>query len=93
LALQFFMFTEQVNMALQGFGMQGMEPLQMVADNEDTSEDMIITSTVDYGTILTDVSTREQRNFTMIDPTIIIEKVDATTRPAKPTFIDGYVIP
>jgi len=92
MALQFFMFTEQVNIALEGFGMPGMEPLQMVADNEDTSEDMIITSTVDYGTILTDVSTHEERNFTMVDPTVIVERVPQISRPLRPGFKDGFIV-
>jgi hypothetical protein len=93
LALQFFMFTEQVNMLLEGYCFRGMEELTLTGDNEDTAEDMIITSTVDYGTILTDVSAREERGFTLIDPTVVIEMVKQTTRPARPEFRDGFIIP
>jgi len=93
LALQFFLFTEQVNMALQGFTLPGMSPLQRITDNEDSAEDMIITSVVEYGTILVDKSAREARKYVMVEPDILVEKVDSTTRPVKPTFKDGYVIP
>jgi len=92
LALNFFEYTEYVNMALQGFSLEHMTALQRVADNEDSAEDMIITSQVDYGTILTDMSTEEARKFVMVNPDVVVTKVDQTTRPARLPFRDGFTI-
>jgi len=93
LALQFFDFTDQVNQALQGYRLPMMTPLLRVGDNEDSAEDMIITSQVDYGTILTDAATLEAQAFTLVNPVINVTKVAATTRPGRPTFENGFIIP
>jgi hypothetical protein len=90
LALQFFDFTDFANLALQGFSLDHMTALQRVGDNEDSAEDMIITSQVDYGTILTDVSTEEALRFTIVDPDVVVTKLEQSTRPVRPGFKDGY---
>ena len=92
LALRFFEFTEQVNLALQGLGLPNMTPLLRVSDNEDSAEDMIITSIVDYGTIITDASTDIARNFILVDPNVTVTKVEKTSRPVRAGFIDGYEV-
>jgi hypothetical protein len=94
LALQFYEFTEWVHQALQGYFIaEKLAPLQRVSDNEDSAEDMIITSTVDYSTIITDLSTEEAKNFVMTDPAVTVVKVDVNNRPPNPTFKNGFVIP
>jgi hypothetical protein len=92
LALQFFDFTDFANLALQGFSLEHMTALQRVGDNEDSAEDMIITSQVDYGTILTDETTEEARKFVMVDPVVVVTKVPQSTRPGRTPFKDGYTI-
>lgn len=90
LALRFFEFTEQVHLALQGFSLPNMTALLRIGDNEDSAEDMIITSQVDYGTILTDTTTDVARKFVLADPDVIITKVAQTARPDRTKFQDGF---
>jgi hypothetical protein len=91
-ALRFYDFCQKVNQALQGFDLPYMAPLTRVFETEDTNEDMIISSTVDYGTIITDTSTDESTNFTLANPTLSVNKVHSITRPAKNGFVDGYLM-
>ena len=93
LALRFFEFTEQVNLALQGLSLENMTPLLRVTDNEDSAEDMIITSQAEYGTIITDATTDYSRNFVLVDPSVTVTKVPQPTRPARAPFTDGFLIP
>lgn len=91
LALQFFEFSEQVNMALNGFSLPGMAALERVSDNEDSNQDMIITSTVDFGTVITDVATDYTRKFVMAEPDVTVIRVKQTSRPAGTPFEDGFI--
>jgi len=92
LALRFFEFTEQAHLALQGFTLQDMTALVRVSDNEDSAEDMVITSQVDYGTILTDAATDIARKFVLVNPAVTVTKVHQTSRPARVAFEDGFNI-
>jgi hypothetical protein len=93
LALNFFDFTEYVNLALQGFHLPNMSALDRVTDNEDSAEDMIITSMAEYGTIITDTTTDESRNFVLTNPAVNVTRVPQTSRPGRGGFTDGFVIP
>jgi hypothetical protein len=92
LALAFFDFTEQAHIALEGKALLNMAPLMRLTDSEDSAEDMIITSQADYGTIINDASTSTDRNYTMVDPEVVVTKVNITSRPVRPGFVDGFVI-
>jgi hypothetical protein len=92
-ALNFFMFTEQVNAIFEGYSIENkMMKLERISDNEDTAEDMIITSTVDYGTVIYDKSIATFNGGVPVDANLIVNKVDSTGRPARQSFIDGFVI-
>lgn len=91
LALQFFEFSEQLNMALNGFSLPGMAALERVSDNEDSAQDMIITSSVDFGTVITDEASDYTRNFVLVDPAVTVTKVKNSSRPPGDTFQDGFV--
>jgi hypothetical protein len=90
-ATRFFDFTEQVNIALQGFSLPNMTALTRVSDNNDGSANMVITGTVDYGTIIIDATTDEERQFVLVDPDVTVTRVDTTTRPAAHGYIDGFL--
>lgn len=93
LALQFFDFSEYVNIALQGyFSSNCPTPLDRVGDNEDSAEDMIVTSQVDYSTILIESATSDDRRFVAADPDVKVERVKNTSRPDRRNFTDGFVI-
>jgi hypothetical protein len=92
LALQFFEFSEQANMALNGLSLPGMAALERVSDNEDTAQDMIITSMVDFGTVIIDSASDYTRKFVMTDPDVTVVKVDQTSRPAASAFTDGFIL-
>jgi hypothetical protein len=85
MALRFFEFTEQLNMLLQGYTLAGMAPLERVGDNEDNAQDMVITSWIDYATIITDVSTDANRHATLTTSEVKITKRDTSSRPV----VDG----
>lgn len=91
LALRFFEFTEAVHKALQGFGISGlMAPLERVADAEDVAQDMIITSIMDYNTVVYDDSADETKNFTEVDPDVEVEYKKTSSRPVddnEPLFL------
>lgn len=84
-ALSFFEFTEQLNLLLQGYTLPGMTPLERVGDNEDNAQDMIITSWVDYATVITDTSTDASRHTQFATPNLTISKVNPSPRPV----VDG----
>ena len=92
LSLRYFDFAEQVNLALQGFTLPNMTALLRVTDNKDLSGDMIVTGVVDYGTIITDATTDEYRNYVLVDPAVTVARVDKTSRPAASGYIDGYQV-
>lgn len=93
LATQFFIFTNQAHLALQGFAIANiMSSLDRATDAEDAAEDMIITSTVEYGTIITDNSTKADRKYVITNPAVSVTKVDQTSRPVRPGFKDGFVV-
>lgn len=79
-ALQFFEYTEQVHLALQGFGLEFMAPLNRIGDAEDTEQDMIIMSVCDYQTTITDLATYRRRNFIDVDPDLQVEYKKQTSR-------------
>jgi len=83
-ALQFFEFTEAVHKALQGYSINGMAALSRVGDAEDTEQDMIIMSVMDYQTTITDASTDERRNFIDADPELHVEYKKESSRPVPP---------
>ncbi|MBB6131345.1 hypothetical protein [Mucilaginibacter lappiensis] len=93
LALQFFEYSEQLNMALNGFSLPGMKSLERVSDNEDTAQDMIITSMVDFGTVIDDIASDYTRNFVMADPDVTVIRVKQTSRPPGTPFTDGFIMP
>lgn len=92
LALRYFEFTEQAQMTLQGFSLPYMAPLERVTDAEDTEQDMIITSMIDYNTTIYDTSTDEQRDHILTEPDIIVERVKRISRPDRDPFKDGFII-
>ena len=92
LALRFFDFTEQVNMFLNGLSFPNMAPLQRIGDNEDNAQDMIITSTIDFGTEISDIASDETRNFVLVDPAITVTRLNKTNRPAGNTYTNGYIL-
>lgn len=83
IALRFFEFTEAVHLALQALTLDYMTPLQRVGDAEDTEQDMIIMSVMDYETIIIDVATNRHRSFILSDPTVQVDYKKKTTRPPK----------
>lgn len=92
LATRFFDFTEQVNLALQGFTLPNMTPLTRTSDNTDTSGNMIMTAVTDYGTIITDYTTDEESKYVLVEPDITVTRLDKTTRPVPVGYIDGYQV-
>ena len=91
-ALRFYAFSEKVNLALQGFALPNMAPLTRVFETEDNKEDMIITSIIDYGTIITDTSTNESANFSLANPSLSVNKVHGIKRPPQGGFVDGFLM-
>jgi len=92
LALRFFDFTEIVNVALQGLSLPGMQALERIGDNEDNAQDMIITSYIDYSTVIMDTSTDVTRNMQMVDPGITVTRLKKTTRPEATQRDGGFII-
>jgi|GEM_PF-2097839 len=92
MALRFFEFTEQVHLALQGFALPYMTPLERTGDNEDTAQDMIITSMIEYSTIITDTVSDLARNQVLADADVNVQRVKQITRPAGDTFASGFII-
>jgi len=81
IALQFFEFTEAVHVALQGYGLDFMAPLNRIGDAEDTEQDMIIMSVINYQTTIKDLTTDTRRSFIDIDPGINVEYKKESSRP------------
>lgn len=83
LALQSLDFTAAVHEVLQGFGINNiMSALTRVGDTEDTVQDMVIVSTIQYSTYLFDHSTDLTRNYIDIaDPDLVVEYKDESSRP------------
>ena len=92
LATRFFDFTEQVNLALQGYTLANMTPLTRTSDNNDIGNNMIMTAIVDYGTIITDSTTDEESKFVLVEPNVTVTRVDQTSRPAADGYVDGYLV-
>lgn len=93
LALRFFDFTEQVNLALQGFAIPyKMQRLERITDNEDDAQDMVIKSLVEYNTVIFDSSTDSTRNLTLVDADMVVTRLKQTTRPAGTDWLDGFII-
>jgi hypothetical protein len=90
-ALAFFEFTEAVHQALQGYALDSLAPLSRVGDAEDTEQDMIIMSEMDYQTTIIDSSTDERRNFIDADPELHVEYKKESSRPA-PTNNNSFLL-
>lgn len=82
LALQFFEFGEEVHKALQGLAIANiLGPLDRVTDAEDTEQDMIITSILEYNATIYDASTNETRNYIEVEPGLNVEYKKESNRP------------
>jgi hypothetical protein len=91
IALNFFLFTEEVHKSLNGLSLPNMAALERIGDNEDSAQDMIVTSTVDYATVINDSSSDFSRKFVLTDPAVKVEKVHQTSRPANEPYQDGFI--
>ncbi len=91
MALRFFEWTDQIHLLLQGYAIAGkMQALDRVGDNEDNAQDMIITSVVEYNTVIIDNSTDRTRKNVLVDPGMSVTRLKKTNRPAGDTFTDGF---
>lgn len=88
LALQFFEFTEQVNIYLQGLTIGGiLSALERVTDAEDIEQDMVITSVVEYNCTIYDNSTNVTRNNIDVDPDLNVSKAPPREKTQDKTFL------
>ncbi|WP_443937078.1 hypothetical protein [Pedobacter sp. MW01-1-1] len=82
LALQFFEFTEQANLYLQGLNIPGiLSALERVTDAEDIEQDMIITSVLEYSCTIFDNSTNITRNTIEVEPELNLYRNSKSSRP------------